>query len=335
MHPELAMPKYGKLDFQQSTGQREYPRYSVDIYSPELPCGAAWLASCFLELGAPIWRFWNVDNDTEWRALGGRRYRYESRFSPWSRVIPGLLDGREFDFRDSPVARFTHEQTGAWTEATRLVIFVREPRDALYSQWRRESAITTSRTFRDWLSSADSRWQLPRLEAYAMDIATRICAAMLSNRSFRIVRFEDTKRDALDVLETLWRYVAPSSPVPEAAALSTALQRSDFAVVRAVEDRLLNSRVLSNRINFRGRAFEYKEREDHSESMFAAVHGDIFALLGYEPFQVGAMATSPPTDAPPWLMAPGRKVTTSLVEAIRLAERWVYLGLRPMDKLPV
>jgi hypothetical protein len=327
MHPELSMPRYGGPLFQDNTGRSDFANFTAEVFSPELPCGAGWLASALLELQVPLWRFWGVDIDADWHSLGARRYRYENRFSAWSRIITGLTDGREFTFRALPVPRFTHDLPGAWTASERLVAFVRDPRDALYSKWRRESARGLSDPFVTWLAQLDARWNLPRLHAYAMDIATWICFARSTGMAVLVARFEDTKVDPEAVLRRVWRFIASAEPTPTEDEFSRAVVNSQFARARGIEDRLIAERVLSDRINFRGIAYEYKHREDYARAIFEGIDNDLFVSLGYEPLSPGRARTIADPLSAPWLR--DRRRCGFVERAVELAAIWVGTGARP------
>src|SRR5690606_2781803 len=127
-----------------------------------------------LELGVPLWKPWGIADRDHWTALGGGRWRYRCPGSGWSRLVPGLRDGRRLrlapapvpqlarawagrlplaprtelwgrDPRDArrlrrapaPAPQFTPAWPGRLRRAPRLVLWVRDPRDALCSAWQR------------------------------------------------------------------------------------------------------------------------------------------------------------------------------------------------------
>ncbi len=321
------MPRYGGPSFQSEPARTGFSRYTVDVFSPELPCGVGWLASALLELQVPLWRFWGVDIDSDWLAIGERQYRYSNRFSPWSRIITGLTNGREFCFRASPVPRFTHDLPGGWRASDRLVAFVRDPRDALYSQWRRESSRGLTIQFAEWLQELDARWGLPRLHAFAMDIATWVCFARSTGVSVLTVRFEDTKLDPETVLLRVWSFIATTGAMPNEAEFAQAIDRSQFAHARGVEDQLIADGILSDRINFRGLAYEYKHRDDYDPATFDGIASDLFEWLGYEPLMPGRGYAIPSLINAPWLK--GRESSVSIKRAVEMAATWIGEGIRP------
>lgn len=63
----MTVPSFVSQDAPELPG---FARYSVDLASAELPCGASWIANVLLELGVPIFNPWGADTRAEWQALG-------------------------------------------------------------------------------------------------------------------------------------------------------------------------------------------------------------------------------------------------------------------------
>jgi hypothetical protein len=271
-------------------GYPHFPRYTVDVVSAELPCGASWLASMLLECCVPIWNPWNVDMSLEWRHLGGRDFEYHYPGDPWSRVISGLVTGRRFAFDDVIVPRFSHDVPGRWTPCGRMILFVRDPRDALFSAWRRlcgASAVQTS--FEHWVSELDDVWGVPRVAAYLMRLAMWQHFAMLRGTSTLVVRFEDVKADAGREFERIRGFFGESRFSPTPGDVDRALMVSSFGTLQGIESAMLRSGVFSSRMNFAGCAYEYTHH--FTGAMHSAIGSGgraIYRWLGYvEPSVTG------------------------------------------------
>ncbi len=266
-------------------GYPNFPAYTLDVISSELPCGASWLASTLLECDCPIWNPWNVDMSLEWKYLGGTAYEYFYPGNPWSRVLPGLVTGRKFDFRTTLVPRFSHATPGHWPLAERLVIFVRDPRDALYSAWRRSQKLQPDiAPFIEWLQHSDPTWGVPRCAAYLLHLATWKHFAELSNTPYLVIRFEDVKANARAEFRRVQDFVSDdlrSLPEPQ---IARALSMSTFEAVKAVEDRMLADGTFDRRVNNAGVPYEYRRHFD--ATMHTKVGGGgrtIYEWLRYEP----------------------------------------------------
>ena len=265
-------------------GYPNFSAYTLDVISSELPCGTSWLASTLLECDCPIWNPWNVDMSLEWKYLGGTAYEYFYPGNPWSRVLPGLVTGRKFDFRTILVPRFSHATPGHWPLAERLVIFVRDPRDALYSAWRRSQKLQPDiAPFVDWLQHIDPTWGVPRCAAYLLHLATWKHYAELSNTPHLVIRFEDVKADARAEFRRVQDFLPDalnSLPEPQ---IERALSMSTFEAVKTVEDQMLADGTFDRRMNNAGVPFEYRTHFD--AAMHAAIGGGgraIYEWLRYE-----------------------------------------------------
>lgn len=268
--------------------------FDVLIVSPELPCGVSWLANALLELGVAVWSPWHFDTRAEWLALGDGRFRYVAAHRPWRQTLPALQVGREFRFAAAPRPRFVHEWPGR-VETLPTLLFVRDPRDALYSEWQRRRrnggpqgelpfeafALAPYHHFpfanadyplhflRDWLAVLDRR------------VASDPAAVL-------VVRYEDSKRDAVGTLQRAldWLRVEVGTE-----AIECAVERSDYAVFAAVERAMEREGALARVFNRRGWPDEH--RETYTGSMRAAIgarYDELLDQLGYTRDGIAAAA---------------------------------------------
>ena len=265
-------------------GYVNFADYTLDVISAELPCGASWLASTLLECDYPIWNPWNVDMSLEWKHHGGTAYEYFYPGDPWSRVLPGLVSGRCFDFRDDVVPRFSHATPGQWPLSPRLVLFVRDPRDALFSAWRRmQKSQANAPAFVDWVQQIDATWQVPRTAAYLLHLATWKRYAELHNTAYMVIRFEDVKANARAEFRRLQDFLPGSLDSLTEVQIERALERSTFDTVKSVEDKMLSDGTFTQRINNAGLPYEYRNHFD--APMHEAIGGGgaaIYRWLRYE-----------------------------------------------------
>jgi hypothetical protein len=221
---------------QQRPGRHGYDAFDVTVASPELPSGASWLASCLLELGVPLWKPWGIDDRESWLRAGGGRWRYRFPGSGWSRLVPGLVDGRCFRFRRQPVPRFTHAFPGQLPLDSRLVLFVRDPRDALHSEWRRRQRSGQPSSLQGFLQRPLDGWQLQRAVYLACFLGAWLAVA--SHRPTLLVRFEDSKRSPERTLRDVLAFLGMTVP---ARARARALAASEQQHVAEAERRLIDS----------------------------------------------------------------------------------------------
>ncbi len=260
----------------------DLPRFDADVLSPEFPCGAAWLANCLLELNVPLWHLWSFDVRGEWLRCGPQCYRYVAENRPWRQTLPSLVPGREFAFRTRPAVRFTHDVAAVLDRTTPVVLFVRDPRDALYSEWRRQlrnAGPLAGRSFEAFLASRYHHYPISYRDYLLLTL--RLCKLVLAHRPQRIVRFEDYKAAPQQTLSEVSRFLCLDATDAQIVA---ATQRSDYAVVKRVEEDLASRGELRRQFNRRGQAFEY--REAYTPEMHRALgrgFDDICVWLGYAP----------------------------------------------------
>ncbi|MFU8831570.1 MAG: hypothetical protein ACNA7J_05365 [Wenzhouxiangella sp.] len=271
---------------QRMPGQAGFAEFDATIVSPELPCGASWLASCLLELGAPLLKPWGINDRDHWQPLGGLRYRYECPGSSWSRLVPGLVHGREFVWRRSPVPRFTHTWPGWHPSTSRLIVFVRDPRDALRSDWlrhRRAGYIDSSMGLQEFTESPAPGLPMPRRDGLVLFLSAWR-HALACSPSALILRFEDYKLNASATLNRALGYLGLRS---DRKAREAALRMSDYAQVVNAERRLLAAGTVPTALLGEGRAFAWRDAPPDQQVTPDPAMARVCHWLGYRVEEVG------------------------------------------------
>jgi len=259
-----------------------FTQYDCEIVSSEMPSGASWLANCLLELDVALWKPWGADLRGDWRQRGGRRYRYDRSDEAWRRLLPSLQHGREFAFRATPVPRLTHAWPATYADPPRTILFVRDPRDALYSFWQRARRVglaPESQPFAEFVAQPWFHYPLSRVDFLALWL--RAWRHALAERDHRMLRFEDYRADAA---ATLRRALGFLELDVDEAAQKRAVAASDFEVARHAEQQLIATGTLSAQFNRAGRADEWRERFDAGmHAALGARFASVNAWLGYAP----------------------------------------------------
>ena len=268
-----------------------FAAYDVDIASSELPCGASWPGSVLLELGVPLWHPWGADSAAEWLALADGGYRYQREDEGWTRLLPGLRHGRRFHFRARPVPRLGHHWPGMYPPLPAILV-VRDPRDALYSAWRRErarGALADDVDFLAFLALPFRHWPLSWPAYLALHTAAW-CRQIAADGGW-LLRFEDFKADPLALAR---RLVAALELDVDESALLRAVGASEHREVAQAEQRLLARGTVPSRLLAGGKVEEWRERFD--AAMHAALPDwlwRVYTPLGYRPLDGGADAPLP------------------------------------------
>jgi len=257
----------------------DYPDFTFDVVSPELPCGAAWLANCFLELNVPVWRPWDYEIDNEWKRLAPFHYQYTASQQPWKQALPALQYEHEYHFNPGHAACFRHQWPFAYEKKRRLIFFVRDPRDALFSYWRRTTHNETkfNLSFENFVNSRYFHHPFSFRE-YLL-IFLQLWKNYLNDTEHLIIRFEDYRNNAR---QTLGRVLNFLNIKAEADQISRALTCSDFSAIKRIEDQMEENAQLENKYSHAGIAFEYQK--SYTPAMHECLgtdFDDIFKWLGY------------------------------------------------------
>lgn len=280
---------------QSTPGIERFPNYTVDLASAELPCGASWIGNVLLELGVPIFKPWGADTRDEWKALGDRCFRYQRPDQGWRRLLPSLHHGRLYDFRAAPVPRLGHHWPGQYPPLPALLI-VRDPRDALYSAWRREKALGTLATdvdFPSFLQHSFRHWPLSWV-AY-LSLHTLAWRRVIQRSGGLLLRFEDFKAhpkvEARRVLDWLQLTVGDDE-------LDRAIAASDHPQIKRAESALLAAGVAPSALLAGGLAEEW--RRHYTPALHAALPDWLWRCyepLGYVPAHPGLPTARPDGEA--------------------------------------
>jgi hypothetical protein len=275
--------------FHDLPGRPGYARYDIDLVSPEVPSGAAWLVNCLLELGISAWKPWGTDDRAHWQHLQDFDYRYVGGDNGWTRVLPALTDGRDFAFRAQPCVRAHHAWPGVHPPSSRTILFVRDPRDALLSAWHRLRRIGTIAPEQDFIGFCRSPFfHYPISWQDYLLLFLRAWRAAFVHADGLVVRFEDYRRDAAGTLLAVLRYlgVEATEPAVQAAVATSAIDRV------GAEDRRLHAAGIVPSTIVRGvPSGEYaRQFDDAAHRLVGARFDDVGAWLGYEPSPMAAGA---------------------------------------------
>ncbi len=186
----------------------------IFLISPREPSGATWLINCFLELGIKTSRETLGDM---WMPIAGGGYvlnPVENHLKKW---LPILGRQEVFHFPRNIEVKWAHHWPQRQHAGHRIVYFVRDPRDALFSRYRRESP---DLSFQEFLDFPDPQTLLDKASNWCL-----FNEIWLSQPDIRAFRFEDYKQDARRTLEAVLGFIGLHVDEP---ALLRALDASTF-----------------------------------------------------------------------------------------------------------
>lgn len=177
------------------------------IVSPPFACGVAWLVNALIALDI---RTTHADfGDGHWER-GNDGWSISSRAAEhlkWH--LPILHTKEKFVFPEDIDIRWEHRLDFA-NSARPTILFVRDPRDAIYSLYRRNYASVLD--FLPYLNRPDEwphhfpgLFQLPPFETYAY--FSKYWLAMASHMPVKLVRFEDIKQNPEQTLDGILEFL--------------------------------------------------------------------------------------------------------------------------------
>ena len=243
---------------------------TVEVVSPDFPCGAEWLANALLEFSVPLWSLWGFDTRDEWLDRGDGSFTYAAHHRPWRQTLASLQVGRTFHFRDDVLPRFGHPWPWQVAASKRTILIIRDPRDALHSEWRRHQRnldLDPAVELSEFVSRPFFAAPLSVTETLWLFLDGWIEAARERGGKLLILRFEDWKEDAVRELE---RLVA-------------AARASDVGILKRLEDAITRSDPDAPQLNRRGQPHEWREVwQAEWNDVFHPRWKPVFSSLGYD-----------------------------------------------------
>ena len=256
----------------------------VILASPAEPSGASWLLNCLLELDVKtghkpcvdaLWRNVNPQArpDAIWQATDSG-HRLDPRAGVLRKWLPAVRNPRVFAFRTDVEVDYVQDPPAAASDAERAAFFVRDPRDAFHSMYRR---VTPAVSFEAFLGAPHPRSLLDRVDHW------RLLVESWTRPSTAFVRFEDYKRDATATLEAALSAMEIDA---EPAAIERAVRESSFEKAAEAEKTYREAHPGDGeRINRRGAIGDWRSGERVATEAFASIEaraGELLHRFGYE-----------------------------------------------------
>ncbi|MBT9557970.1 MAG: sulfotransferase domain-containing protein [Myxococcales bacterium] len=244
----------------------------VLLMSPREPSGMTWLANCLLELGVCTWRH---SRKSMWRDETGGVSRLQPQEDTLKRWLPVLSTQTEFRFRPGLDVQWDHTWPRDDDVGREVLLFVRDPRDALYSRYRREAGAVG---YREYASMRDPWTLLDRVDTWCL-----FERVWLAHPRVHVLRFEDYKSDARALLTRTLSILRVDATDD---AIERALEGSSFERARDAEVAYLKAHPEQNlqQINRAGGVGSWRQLEGDDATVAADLErrgADLMTRFGY------------------------------------------------------
>jgi hypothetical protein len=211
--------------------------HRILLASPVEPSGASWLINCFLELGLKVdhqpvvgnvWRHLDPAPPSAhmWTREPDGRYRLHPKAQVLKKWLPVLSRREAFAFREDVEVEYVQDLPPARPSGPVVLLFVRDPRDSLYSMYCR---MRPQMDYEAFLRFPDPDTLLDRPGHWRYFVE-----GWLARAGDNWFTFEQYKRDAAALI----RRIVERAQVPcEAGALERAVSESSYEKARAAEER--------------------------------------------------------------------------------------------------
>lgn len=226
----------------------------IILASPREPCGATWLINCLLVLGIKTYRV-GPEGQEMW-VKDSQGWQLDSRENILKQWLPVLSQQEYFEFSDRVEVQWLHEWPTDADWHHRVLYFIRDPRDAMYSRYRREGA---SLPFNDYLAFPDAFSLLGKIDHWRT-----FNESWMAHPNLKVVRFEDYKADALQVLRQTVEWIGLNRSEEE---LINAVDNSSFEKAAQAERQYLKASGTTQVINRAGKPGEWHSLSDEAQAM--------------------------------------------------------------------
>ena len=251
---------------------KKFVKAPVKLYliSPREPCGATWLINCFLALGIKTYR--ETVDQTMWLS-NGDRWKLNPDEKLLKKWLPTLSEQDQFQFRDDFEVEWAHKWPTGETRDCKVIYFVRDPRDALFSRYKREAPQASYQEFLDFPDPANL---LDKLDSWNL-----FNEVWLSQPNVKFFRFEEYKQDARATLQDVLSYAGIAT---DSVEIDDTITRSSFEAAAAAEVRYRETHPEDNQIiNRASQVGAWKNSDVTSIALDISIRcGAMMSRMGYD-----------------------------------------------------
>lgn len=194
------------------------------------PTGMSWLDNCLLELGIKVST--QNNNQTRWTEDDG--YFFPSielglKTQAW---LPILSKKNRFQFRTDVEVETGHDWNEKKFSTSPVILFVRHPMDALYSNYKRFSV---EMKFSEYVNTLDHVTCLNKIDEWCL-----FHKAWLNHGNLKVVKFEEYKKNPEKTLRNALEFIGVSY---SADLITKACEESSFAKAKEAEKNFRDAQI--------------------------------------------------------------------------------------------
>ena len=253
----------------------------AQIVSPPFACGVTWLVNVLLELGV---KTTNPNFDPgHWKAEGVKTAIGESAWDHLRWHLPILHRTREFSFQPDLEVIWEHRLNFARAAENPTILYVRDPRDAIYSLYKRNYSDVLS--YLDYLRRPDiwpdhfgQLFNLIPADTFAYFCFYWMNLAEMMN--IMVVRFEDMRADPITVVSGVLDFLGAPRGDDE---IERALAESNFKKAKEATQSCVQATGKQFATTRSGKVGEWRETHGVEElGWFEGPANSLMWKLGYE-----------------------------------------------------
>jgi len=229
---------------------------SLSMYSSHDPNGVALLINLFIEIGIRV--EWDFEESMWCKSVHEQGWALREEYSWFKAVLPSLNVKQSHTFYPPQVVYWTHRPLEEIPESHSkdiTIVIVRDPRDAIYSMWRRNYS---HMSFEDYLDVRMPPYFSNRIEAWVDYYAP------WTNSKHTVIRFEDLKLKTEKIFRGLLNEM---EVVRSDEEIRHAVEASSFDIAKKNESFYMNGETRQGALVRAGLVYEWKsdvERLPHS-----------------------------------------------------------------------
>lgn len=264
------------------------PSPLVEIVSSSTPCGVTYLLNILLELNIKIFAgseklFWSKKGDTFLP-----NPLLQKKFSLW---IPSLAKSGFQFANEEPVVAWTHDWAYSQPSGVKRIIFIRDPRDAHFSDHKRKHV---KQPLLEYMNEATLPLGADRISKFTLLYNLWLCLSEPDD-STMILRFEDIKANPVHWVEKTLAFLEVARPADQIQ--NAILASATDSVKKKFEEQMKHAGISTgtDEVIRKGLPFEWKNDPTRKDILLynQAYFAEFLTRFGYDSFT--AEKTSEPT----------------------------------------